>query len=82
MASSLLDHQIRKRLPRTQEDCVAIAVRQSLARFGRLDADLVSAACYGMVKGLFGPAFLRADLHQRLKWFRMAKRQYSKLAGV
>lgn len=78
---SVLEAQLRRCLPRTQEDCIAISVRQSLAAYGRLDDRLVPAACYGLVKGLFGPAFDVADLQQRVRWFSMAKRQYARLTG-
>ena len=78
--NDILNRQITKQRPRTQEDCVAIAVRQSLASYGEMPEDLRAAACHGIAKGLFGPAYAAADLPQRVKWFKMAKREYHRCA--
>jgi hypothetical protein len=67
--------------PRTQDECVAIAVRQSIASYGEMPENLRAAACRGIAKGLFGPAYAAADLPQRLCWFKMAKREYALAAG-
>ncbi len=75
--NDILAHRLKRHRPQTQEDCVAIGVRQSLARLGAFtDPGEVSAACYGMARGLFGPAFIAADLPQKLAWYKMTKRQY------
>lgn len=75
--NEILTHRLRKNLPQSQEDCVAIAVRQSLATYGEIkSAKDRRAACLGIAKGLFGPAFVAADRAQREKWVRMAEEQY------
>ena len=79
--NDILHHQLRHNLPQTQDECVAISVRQSLAMYGRLDGKDRDAACRGMVKGLFGPAWTKADMEQRFKWVNMAKRQYQIAVG-
>ncbi len=74
--NEILHRQLRKRRPTTQDECVAIAVRQSLATYGKLEGRQTASACLGMVKGLFGPAYHAADGAQKARWFRMAKEQY------
>lgn len=75
--NNILKHHIRKNPPRSQEDCVAFAVRYSLAAYGEMTDDAMrKAACHGIAGGLFGPAWTAADLPQKLRWYKMAKRQY------
>lgn len=80
MSNDILEAQLRRRLPQTQEECLVITVKQSMAAHGLLtEPDVIDAACLGMVKGLFGEAYDSADQDQRDRWHQMAKEQYHRI---
>lgn len=74
--SDILKAQLRKNPPRTQEEIVALTVRQCLAIHGEVEDDCIRSAAEGLAKGLFGPAFVEASADQREKWVVMAEVEY------
>ena len=74
--NDILESRIRKYPPRTQEECVALAVRQSIAALGPAPSSLITIAARGIAEGLFGQAFDDADCDQRAAWVEMCEREY------
>jgi hypothetical protein len=80
--SSLLAERLRRSPPQSQEECVAITVRQCLAAYGPATRGWqMRGYCHGLVKGLFGEAWDRADKAEKLRWYRMAVEQYQIVIG-
>lgn len=61
-------------LPRTQEGCCAIAARTNLFANGPCssDAEIIDRAA-DLARGLFGPAYEKADECQRIAWIDMCE---------
>lgn len=74
--TAALKEQIRRNPPKTQEDCCAVAARQSIAAFGPAEPHLVKATARELAKGLFGPAFEKADEAQKEFWVAMCEKEY------
>lgn len=70
----LLSERIRRLPPRSQEDCIALAVRQSLAALGETHHPM--RACLGIARGLFGEAWDGASGAQKMRWLQMTADEY------
>lgn len=77
--TSLLDERIRRNPPRTQEDCIRIAVGHSLAALGETHYPM--RACLGIARGLFGEAWDGASGKQKMKWFKATVAEYKRATG-
>ena len=75
----LICEAFERERPKTQEDCCAIAAHVSvLADDGPWTDEHVIAVAADMAKGLFGPAFEKADYGQRSAWVDMCERALRK----
>lgn len=74
-AAALVNTLLTKAVPKSQEECCAIAARAAIAVLGiPATDDLYFHAARGGAEGLFGPAFEAADEGQRLIWIDMYER--------
>jgi hypothetical protein len=75
----LTAQQLSRTPPRSQEDYCLIAARVSIEVYGapRSDIHVIQAAA-GTAKGLFGPAFEKADGDQRSRWIDMCEEAFRK----
>lgn len=62
-------------LPKTQQECCAVAARANLFAHGPClsDDEFIDRAA-GLASGLFGPAYDKADEYQRITWIDMCER--------
>jgi hypothetical protein len=72
MVEAMLDAEVLRNPPKTQEDVCAIAARCFVAVNGPIHDDhhLIEAA-YAGAQGFFGEAFKKADEGQRWTWIDM-----------
>lgn len=73
--ASIVSDAFERERPRSQEACCVIAARVSvLADDGPWTDEHVIEVAADMARGLFGPAFERADYGQRAMWIDMCER--------
>jgi hypothetical protein len=75
LAQEMIDAELSRHWPQTQEDCCALAARISLAlgAWPATDTEFIDAGL-GAARGLFGEAFEAADDAQRWAWIDMCER--------
>lgn len=75
MINSIVADAFERERPRSQEACCRIAARVSvLADDGPWTDEHVINVAADMARGLFGPAYERADYGQRTAWADMCER--------
>lgn len=81
LVEQLAREELERQRPTTQDECCDLAARVSIAvgPVPQTDEEFIDAA-YGAARGLFGPAFEKADEGQRWTWIDMCERSLRKAA--
>lgn len=73
--NALVVTELRRRAPKTQDDCCAVAASVSVMLETKPWSDeLILETAASMAAGVFGPAFEAADYDQRTAWIDMCER--------
>lgn len=75
IVNALVTTEMRRGLPKTQDECCAVAARVSVMLETKPWTDaLIFDAAASMAAGIFGPAFEAGNYGQRTAWIDMCER--------